>query len=238
METRYKVYKHTCPNGKVYVGITSQANINRRWQNGVGYRNNVLFYRAIQKYGWDKIKHEILFEGLAKKSAEKIEIQLIKEYRSNIPEYGYNIENGGNCTGTHSEETKRKISESQMGEKNHAYGKPSPLRGRKHTQEHILKNRLSHIGQESFWKGKKMPLEAVDKMRKPKTELHKKHLSEARSIPVICVETGEWFPSGKAAADAKGFSRGSMSHVLRGNRNTAGGYHWKYATQGERHGII
>jgi len=229
MSAMYKVYRHTCPNGKIYIGITSQADINRRWQNGYGYHNNVLFYRAIKKYGWNNIRHEILFDRLSKSQAEDKEIQLIRELKSNNPQYGYNIENGGNCTGTHSEETKRKISAAQIGEKNHAYGKPSPLRGRKCSQEQIERNRLAHIGQESFWKGKKMPLEAIEKMRKPKTETHKKRISEARSMPVICVETGEWFPSGKAAADAKGFARGSMSHVLRGNRNTAGGYHWRYA---------
>jgi len=218
-----------CPNGKIYIGITSQTDINRRWQNGYGYRNNVLFYRAIKKYGWNNIRHEILCDGLNKTAAEKMEIKLIRESKSNNSHYGYNIDNGGNCTGTHSEETKRKISEAQKGEKNHAYGKPSPMRGKKCTEEQIRKNRLSHIGQPSYWKGKTFPPEVIEKMRKPKTELHKKHLSEARSMPVICVETGEWFPSGKAAAEAKGFARGSMSHVLKGNRNTAGGYHWRYA---------
>ena len=229
MNVTYKVYRHTCPNGKIYIGITSQSDVNRRWQNGCGYRGNVLFYRAIKKYGWDNIRHEILFDGLFKSTAENKEIQLIKELKSNNPQYGYNIENGGNCTGTHSEETKRKISEAQIGEKNHAYGKPSPRRGVKCTKEQIEKNRLSHIGQKSHLKGKHLAPETIEKMHKPKTELHKKRLSELKSIPVICVETGEWFPSGKAAADAKGFARGSMSHVLRGNRNTAGGYHWRYA---------
>ena len=31
------VYKHTSPNGKVYIGITKQ-NPKQRWGNGSGYR--------------------------------------------------------------------------------------------------------------------------------------------------------------------------------------------------------
>ena len=225
----YKVYRHICPNGKVYIGITSQSDVQRRWQNGCGYRNNILFYRAIKKYGWKNIVHEILFDNLSKTEAEQKEIELIKKYKSNNTRFGYNIENGGNCVGTHSEETKKKISEAQMGEKNHNYRKPSPLKGKKHTQEQIEKNRIAHIGQPSYWKGKHLPGEMVEKLKKPKTETHKKHLSEAKSIPVICTETGEWFPSGKAAADEKGISRGSIAYVVKGKRNTAGGLHWKYA---------
>lgn len=229
MNLTYKVYRHTCPNGKVYIGITSQKDVNRRWQNGAGYRNNILFYRAIKKYGWCNIHHEVLFDGLSKKEAEDKEIDLIRRVKANNPQYGYNIENGGNCTGTHSEETKRKISAAQLGEKNHAYGKPSPMRGKKQPAEFVEKNRISHLGQKSFWKGKKLPPSTVEKMRKPKTEEHKKRLSKIKSMPVVCIETGEWFASGKAAAEAKGFARGSLSHVLRGTRNTAGGYHWRYA---------
>ena len=53
----YTVYKHTFPNNKVYIGITSQS-VSRRWRNGEGYRNKQqLIYRAILKYGWDNIKH-------------------------------------------------------------------------------------------------------------------------------------------------------------------------------------
>lgn len=225
----YSVYLHITPSKKVYVGITSQTNINRRWQNGEGYRTQKRFYRAIQKYGWENIEHRILFSGLTKQEAEEKEIQLISQFDSTSCEHGYNCENGGNCTGTHSEETKRKISVAQLGEKNHMYGKHSWCYGKKHSPEHIEKNRLSHMGQPSYWKGKQLPEETKAKMRKPKTEEHKRKLSEARSVPVICIETGEVFSSGKAAGDAMGISRGSIARVVKGERNTAGGYHWKLA---------
>lgn len=226
---RYTVYMHTTPNGKVYVGITSQTNINRRWQGGMGYRMQPMFYRAIVKYGWDNIKHEILYSGLSKEEAEKIEIALITMHDSTNPSHGYNVENGGNCAGTHSEETKRKISEAQKGSKNHMYGKHSWAYGKKQTDEQREKNRIGHLGQKSYWKGKHLPEETIAKMRKPKTEEHRKKISQIKSIPVVCVETGEVFASGKAAGEAKGISRGSIAYVVKGERKTAGGFHWKYA---------
>lgn len=110
------VYRHIFPNGKVYIGITCQEP-KKRWRYGCGYRHNQYITNAIRKYGWDNIKHEILFEGLTKEEAEQKEIELIKLYKSNQKEYGYNIENGGNHNGKHSEETKKKISKSNIGKK-------------------------------------------------------------------------------------------------------------------------
>lgn len=50
----YTVYKHTCPNGKVYIGITKR-NVEKRWLNGKGYERQPHFYNAILKYGGDNI---------------------------------------------------------------------------------------------------------------------------------------------------------------------------------------
>lgn len=65
----YCVYKHTSPSGKVYIGQTS-INPLDRWQNGKGYKKQA-FYNAIKKYGWENIKHEILYDNLTKEEATK-----------------------------------------------------------------------------------------------------------------------------------------------------------------------
>lgn len=117
MDNSYIVYKHTAPNGKAYIGITKTSIERRANYNGSGYKACPAFYSAILKYGWESFKHEILFTGLTQEQAEKKEIELIAELRTNRPHNGYNIENGGNITGTHSEETKRKMSEAQKGRK-------------------------------------------------------------------------------------------------------------------------
>lgn len=113
-KSNYCVYKHIFPSGKVYIGLTCQKP-EKRWANGRGYKNCHLIFNAIKKYGWENVKHEIIKTNLTKSEAERLEIELIKEFHSNDKKHGYNIENGGNCTGTHSESTKRKISKANKG---------------------------------------------------------------------------------------------------------------------------
>lgn len=101
----YKVYKHTnLLNNKVYIGITQQ-NVEKRWQKGYGYKEQIYFYNAIKKYGWDNFEHKILFENLTEKDAMEKEKELIKKYKSNNREYGYNLSKGGE---TYKENFKRK----------------------------------------------------------------------------------------------------------------------------------
>lgn len=91
----YYVYKHVNKiNRKVYIGITKQKP-SRRWQNGYGYVDNKYFFNAILKYGWDNFEHIILYENLTKDEAIEKEIELIRTYKSNQREYGYNISKGG-----------------------------------------------------------------------------------------------------------------------------------------------
>lgn len=109
---KYSVYKHTSPNGKVYIGITGRKP-EHRWNNGKGYYQNQHFQNAINMYGWDNFTHEIIVDGLTKEEACEIEKELISKYKSNQREYGYNKSSGGEnpAEGIHvSEETRRKQS--------------------------------------------------------------------------------------------------------------------------------
>ena len=113
MNNLWCVYKHTSPSGKVYIGIAKD--VKHRWRNkGAGYKGSTRIANAIKKYGWDKIKHEILFQNLTREEACLKEIELIKFYNSTDPLYGYNLLSGGQC-GLHSSETKEKIKKSNMG---------------------------------------------------------------------------------------------------------------------------
>ena len=84
----YYVYIHTVPNGKVYVGQSN--NYLGRWNNGEGYIRNRLFYKDIQMYGWDNIKHEIIDQFEDRESAEKLEAVLIVILQAENNNYGYN----------------------------------------------------------------------------------------------------------------------------------------------------
>lgn len=201
MDKNYKVYIHIFPNNKKYIGITMNIP-NYRWNNGNGYNRQKIMKNAIKKYGWENIKHKILFTNLTKEEAEQKEIELIAFYKSNQRKYGYNIENGGNCVGKMSEETKKKISKSNIGKntgiKNGMYGK--------HPKGEFKKGNIPYN------KGKKMPIEEIRK----------------RSKPVLCVETGIIYYSAREANDKTGISYKSISSVCNKKRKTTGGYHWEF----------
>lgn len=108
---QFCVYKHTFPNGKVYIGITSRKPV-ERWQNGRGYTSNPHLQNAIKKYGWINIKHDILLKHLTEEDAKKYEIFYIKYYNSADNTKGYNISLGG---GIPNEQTRKKISQSHIG---------------------------------------------------------------------------------------------------------------------------
>ena len=186
----YTVYKHTSPNGKIYIGITKRS-VKRRWQGGKNYKTSTHFNNAINKYGWDNIKHEILFTGLSKCDAEKKEIELIEEYDSANPANGYNIQRGGN-TPTMSKETREKISKA--------------LKGRKY------KKRRNHTEEEK---------RAISKKLKGRTSPMKgKHWSvkqrSAVGTPIICTTTGEEFYSIRDASRSTGCDRANIARVLKG----------------------
>lgn len=93
METKYKVYIHYFPNGKRYIGLTTQ-NLKKRWKGGSGYRTQPLVYRAILKYGWKNVVHQV-FECETESEMKYLEKYLIAYYQTTNPKYGYNITEGG-----------------------------------------------------------------------------------------------------------------------------------------------
>lgn len=101
----YSIYIHIVPNGKVYIGCTSQEP-KKRWNNGNHYKENFCFNSDIKKYGWGNIEHKILYKTESKTEAENIEKELILKYKSNNSNYGYNIQSGGYSGFTYNSNTK------------------------------------------------------------------------------------------------------------------------------------
>lgn len=210
----YIVYKHICPNNKVYIGITKQ-NINNRWNYGNGYKSCTLFFRAIKKYGWKNIQHEILFEHLTKEEAEQKEIELIAYYKSNQKEYGYNICSGGNGTPSHivNEKTKNKISNSTKKAMNNPIIKEKIINahlGKKLSNEQKNKISLSN-------KGRKLSEETKEKQRK----------NNINNKRILCIETNEEYISYHEAERITGIAFQNIYKVCKGYRERAGGFHWK-----------
>lgn len=223
MDDNYCVYTHIFPNGKQYVGITSQK-VNRRWRNGRGYASNKRMTNAIRKYGWENIRHVILFKNLTQSEAEDIEKRLIANLDLMNEEKGYNYAEGGTHP-RHSEKTKQKIgaksrgryrseefkkwiSEKNSGEGNYMYGKH-------HTEETKQKISRNRRGGTSVNKGK----------------LGSEHPS-AKAVIAIDPLTGEdvaRYGSIIEAAHAIGKYPSGIQSVLRGEQITSGGYKWRRA---------
>lgn len=159
----YFVYKHTAPNGKIYIGITSNAP-EKRFQNGNGYAGNPYFSNAIKKYGWNNIRHEILFSGLEKSEAEEKERSIIRSLNSSNRDYGYNIDLGGTCPGRCSNETRAKISANHAdvsGENNPRYGVQ--------VSDETRARMIGSLKEKHPWRGKKQTEEAKRKISRANT---------------------------------------------------------------------
>lgn len=91
----YKIYRYWSPSGKSYIGQTNQTLNARSGSNGQNYYASTKFFNAIKKYGfeWFKEHREILFDGLFKDEADKLEHDCIIKYDS--INNGYNIQTGG-----------------------------------------------------------------------------------------------------------------------------------------------
>lgn len=181
----YYIYKHTTPNNKVYIGKTT--NYMRRWNNGNGYKNNTYFYRAIQKYGWKNISHEIIASGLSLEEANKLEIKLISEYNSTDYRYGFNNTAGGDgCLGFSPSEITRKKRRIAMTGKRTGYKMSEETKekirqkaiGRKLSEETKIKISEARKGRKHTEESKRKISEALKKIPKENRYFYGKSLSE------------------------------------------------------------
>ena len=222
-ERNYCVYMHISPSEKVYIGITFRTPQIRWGKNGNGYKDNQYFYRAIQKYGWDNFRHEIILDNLTRQEACGVEQLLISLFNANDEKCGYNHTIGGDCgtKGWHpSEEIRRKISNSKLKEKNPMYGKHYDMSNE--TKEKLSKQKL----------GDKNPM------------FGKSGDKHHNSIPV-CQCDSDWnvisfFWNIYEAERITGSNKHNINTVCNKTpnkngyiRKTAGGYHWRFATREE-----
>lgn len=231
-EKCYTVYMHICPNNKKYIGITKQ-NIYKRWAKGAGYEKCPKFYKAIQKYNWESIRHKILFTNLSKQEAEKKEIELIAYYKTNNEKYGYNIQNGGNTIGTHSETTKLKISRANKGKKRDEQFKIKNSENKKGNKNLLgyhhkekAKNKISMAQ-----KGNKNCVGRI-LSEETKRKISISHLTSTKKDKykkqVVCIDTGVKYNSIKEAGRMTNINSRSIQRVCKGERITAGKLHWKF----------
>ncbi|MEO6522212.1 MAG: NUMOD3 domain-containing DNA-binding protein [Mucilaginibacter sp.] len=166
------IYKITCiKNKRVYIGQSVDLEKRLHQYKIIKCKKQPKIYRSLLKYGVSKHKFEVVVE------CDIEDLNKWERYYQDL--YSACGKNGLNCqltesdnlSGTHSEETRAKISLSAMGN--------TKWLGRKHTPESIEKIRKAKTG---IKKAVKVvyPMERVEGMRKNCGD-HK---------PVVCIETG------------------------------------------------
>lgn len=168
----YTVYAHIFPNDKLYIGITSRLPEVRWGEYGEKYTcKNIR--SAIQHYGWQNVRHIILFEGISEELACIIEEYLIAKYHTTDRRFGYNSSTGGKVnrgyTYVRSDESKQRASEKMLEwHKNHPEFKDlirSINCGKIRSEETRKKLSESHKGHTSAMKGRHHTEESKAKMR-------------------------------------------------------------------------
>lgn len=160
------IYRHVnTVNQKSYIGLTKQS-LEKRWQNGLGYtKTQPLFYRAIQKYGWESFTHEILEENIISLSQanerEKYWIAYYHTWQGDTECWGYNLTPGGEGCPNHevSKETRYKIGLANSGKiRSEAFkqnlrvklkGAGNPFYGKVHSEETKALIRAKAIGRKT-----------------------------------------------------------------------------------------
>jgi group I intron endonuclease len=165
-------------NNKKYVGLTRKT-LDERWKshlNTLKKKKKYAIHHAMSKYGVENFTIELLESGVEKDR----EYFWIKELKTR--QHGYNMTVGGD--GTHGlkfdADSKRILSELAI--ENHKYKKIG-MYGKTHTEETKRKmsesqKSLGRTGINNPLYGKKRSSDAIQKMRKPKSEQMKRKLSQ------------------------------------------------------------
>ena len=217
----YTLYMHINKiNDKKYIGITKQIPENRWGKNGINYKESPHLYYAILKHGWDNFDHEILADKMTKKDACLLEKYYISHYKTQNPDYGYNVVEGGTAPSLPIE-TREKIAKKLIGNKN--------CLGRVTSEE--TKKKISDAQ-----KGRKFSEEHMQNLRKPKrisypcSDEKRQHIIEAKKDKksIICIETDTVYPSIHECARQMNLSATTICAVLNGRCKSTGGFHFKY----------
>lgn len=222
------IYKITNTiTGKVYIGFTSRT-LKERWDDHIyaSKKKNYYFYNSINKYGpenFELIELEKCASIEELKEKEKIWIAI---YNSANRKFGYNSTLGGEGQKAN-EETKKKLSNANKGEKHYNFGKhlseeikrkmslasPKNMLGKNLSEETKKKLSESHKGKIPWNKGKKTGIVPF-------------------SRPILQFDLQDNFikewPSGKSIQRELKIEATNIMYVCQEKRKTSGGFKWKY----------
>ncbi|AGE57666.1 GIY-YIG catalytic domain-containing endonuclease [Acanthocystis turfacea Chlorella virus NTS-1] len=212
------IYRLTSPSGKTYIGQTICPIEERLRGHKKKSSGCVAIYNAIQHHGWENMTkewYEVPDEDL--NFYEEMLVALL----GTLAPGGYNLREGGGSGGKMSEESRRKMSEAQRGEKSHLYGKPM-------SDDRKQKIGIAQKGEKHHYHGKTL------------SDEHKRKLSDAnkgenhsKSKKVYQYKFDgtflQSFPStGEAARSLNKGTGSKIRACARGERKTMYGFKWSY----------
>ena len=210
------IYKLTSPNGKSYIGKTTNLYARLNQYKNLHCKNQTYLYHAIKKYGWENFKVELLEQvededlDILDTTLNELEIKYIAEFGVNDRSLGYNIAKGG-VGGTHSEETKEKISKVRM--------------GTVFTEE--TKRRMSEAKV-----GIKLAEETKKKMSETRLKMspkdRRKMSKEVNQLDLQGNFIKSWGSLKEAAIGVGLKSSSGISAACKGTQKTAKGFKWEY----------
>lgn len=186
------IYRHWIVNDKgvvkSYIGQTTNKRPEHRWKkDGRGYTGgDTKFARAIKKYGWNNFTHQILLKIECETKEELIfwlnEWEEYYIWYYNSVNNGYNSLPGG-FNHSHCEEVKQKI-----GNRHYPTGEEHAWYGRHHTVESKQIMREVRMSHQDIYKSEAFRSKISDKTKGSKNP---------RAKSVICINTGQVFPTAK-----------------------------------------
>ena len=252
MEKQYTVYIHrNIINNKHYVGLTRQKPEERWRHDGFGYKSQIKFWNAIQKYGWSNFEHLIIATNLTEQEASELEQQLIKSLNS--IKNGYNISPGGSTT-NHSQETLEKMRQSMLG-KTHteetkikiSQAKEKDKKPVKCIETGIIyesgsyaakmtgidKSSISKCCQGQIYSAGGYNWQYVNKELSNKYALTKQMNINKAKKPIKCLTTGKVYESVTAAAKDTNSDASNITKVCNGKYKTTNNLKWCFITYEE-----
>jgi group I intron endonuclease len=186
--SKFYVYRHTnIINNKIYIGKSNDPK--GRWARHIcdakknkNTGKQLLFHRAIIKYGSNNFTMDILSEHENNEEALKSETKFIELFDSNNTKIGYNLTSGGEgVVGfVRTSEQRKKISERNSGENNGMYGRIEGLEARK-----IRGLKISNTKQNNYSSPRKISKETIEKLKYAVKEKSSQNLTDHQKDQII-----------------------------------------------------
>ena len=211
-------------NGKKYIG--QSRDIARRLREHKSKESNPRLKKDFEKFGINAFSFDVLEE------CELNELDIKERWYISQIKPKYNIASGGKGAAGHKlaakvREKLRKAAILQWENKSSeekAYVIKHQLTGKKfekgHTVSAAVRKKLRDLNV-----GKNLSSETKAKISQKNRKAMIGNKNGNKSI--LCVETNEVFESIKKAALTVGVAPSGITHALKGDQKSAGGYHWK-----------